>query len=177
MGRASGSYRVAEQVTVSEDDREEGYAEPPGPSQPSIYDGIPVEVPGTYRQSEYGRQRYRHPPVACLDPRNAATFRGFYRCPACGEKAQLAGQVRAAELGQEMGERWAEAVAGGVAQVFWLAVSVVRDLAYVAGVAWRWLTRRRAATGDGVGAASDVVRALVMMSMVAARNRQPPGAG
>jgi len=118
-------------------------------------------------------ERRGHPPLACPDPRYSATLRGFYRCPACGAKVQLAGQIRAAELGQELGERWAEALAGGVGQ----AAGLTRDLllAIARGIMWAWSAgkNRLARTEKDGGVAPELIRAVVLMGMVAARYTTP----
>lgn len=171
-----------ESVAVSDDEDagEDGYVEPTGPFQPAAHDGIPVTVPGRYREGRYGRiGRQPHPPLACPDPRLVATLRGFYRCPACGEKVPLSGQVSAAQTGQEAGEMFAAALAGGVAQAYRLTVEIARDMIWaVRWVCW-WVGNRGAARRKRGRADPEMVRALVVMGMVAARNRpvQAPETG
>lgn len=151
-----------------------GYLEPTGSFQPAIYQGIPVDVPGTRARGEYGGLRKtRHPPVTCPNPRYPATMRGFYRCPACGDKAPLAGQVQTAELARERGETLAESAIAGAAQAFWIAVDAAQLLLYGVRLAWFWLTtraeKRQAAKENGGGVPPEMVKALVVMGMVAAR--------
>jgi hypothetical protein len=118
---------------------------------------------------------YRHPPLACSAPRYPSTMRGFYRCPACGVKVTLAGQVRASELGQELGERWAEAIAGGVAQAFWYTIDLIATVGQGLRAACKWLKNRHEKAQDSARVAPQMVHALVIMGMVAARYRSVGG--
>ena len=149
---------------VSEDI--EGY-----PFQPAIHDGIPVAVPGRRREGAYGRLgKHAHPPLACPDPRRVATFRGFYRCPACGEKVPLADQVTVAEVAYELADRGMETLIRGAALAFWIAwdsvVYIARGVRWLAG---RWGSEPGMARGE----AHEMVKALVVLGMVAARRWSP----
>ena len=92
-------------------------------------------------------------------------------CRACGEKVPLAGQITGAQLGAELGERWAEAIAGGIGQAFWytveLAVAIGKGMRWV----WKWLKNRRVKAEKSGGVAPEMVHALVVIGMVAARYR------
>ena len=139
---------------------------------PVHHDGTPIQGENFgSRGRKAGAGIYRHPPLACPAPRQPGTLRGFYRCPACGVRVTLAGQIRASELGQELGERWAEAIAGGVGQAFWytvdLAVAIGKGLHWV----WKWLRNRRVKAAKNGGVAPEMVHALVVIGMVAARYR------
>jgi hypothetical protein len=142
---------------------------------PVHHDGAAIES-GNFgsRGRKAGAGIYRHPPLACPAPRHPGTHLGYYRCPACGVKVTLAGQIRASELGQELGERGAEALAGGVGQAFWYTVDLI--IAIIRGLQWafRWLKNRRVKASKGGGVAPEMVHALVVMGMVAARY-QPVG--
>jgi hypothetical protein len=85
-----------------------------------------------------------------------ATIRGFYRCPACGVKVPLAGQVNSSQVAHDRGERLAEALISGTIQAFLVAVDVahwisygVRFIVYTAGK-WVGERRRKAENGGGV---------------------------
>ena len=179
MGRAPGPYRVARPLAMSETEQEEtdGPIEETGTFQPAIHHGIPVEMGGEHGRGRYGRiGKDGHAPLACPNPRYAATLRGFYRCPACGVKVPLAGQVRARELGYELADTLMEGLADGLRQTWWLAGTVVTDLARAARWAWR-----KAVSGRGSepvqagGEAFDLVRALTLMTMVTARHKAQGG--
>lgn len=129
-----------------------------GPFHPAIPYQIQAELGGNPAHATIGRRG--HPPLACPDPRYMATLRGFYRCPACGAKQQLAGQIRAAEMGQELGERWAEVIAGGVGQAFRLTVDLVVYI--IGGVvrAWNRFHGRRPAPENGAKMAQELIGML-----------------
>jgi hypothetical protein len=163
---------------VSDDEAEDDkYVEPTGAFHSSVHDGLPVEVPGTGREARYGRLgKHGHPPLACPDPRYPSSLRGYYRCPGCGEKTPLAGQLRAAagfREAAERGERAAATIAAGAVQAFWLTFDIARDIIWAARWLASWAARRagnrQAARRNGGGAAPEMVSALVVMGMVAAR--------
>ncbi len=151
-----------------DEDTRPPYVEETGPFQPAMHDGIPVALPGEYGQARYGRlSKTGHPPLACPDPSYAATLRGFYRCPACGRKVPLAGQLNAAELGYELADTLMEALIGGTAQ----AARVIWETLCAAVRGVRWLASRRPGRREnGGGESRELVAALVVMGMVAARN-------
>ena len=145
-----------------------------GPFHPAAHHETQTKLAGegSYR-GHATIERRGHPALACPDPRHPATLRGFYRCPACGAKVQLAGQIRAAELGQELGERWAEALAGGVGQAAGLTWDLL--LAIARGIMWAWSAgkNRLARTEKDGGVTPELIRAVVLMGMVAARYTPP----
>jgi hypothetical protein len=166
----TGEDETAEQAWDDPDSKE------PGSYQPSIHHGMPVSVaPEWGRDGRLGHtEKRKHPPLACPNPRYMATFRGYYHCPGCGAKVPLAGQITGAQLGAELGERWAEALAGGVGQAFWYTVDLVIAIGRSLQWAFRWLKNRRVKAPKGGGVAPEMVHALVVMGMVAARY-QPVG--
>jgi len=147
---------VAQQaVEVSEVEEERAPdLEPVGSFQPAIHAGIPVAMHSDYggRAHYGGMGKNRHPPLACPDPRYPATLRGFYRCPACGVKAPLAGQVSTREMSYELADTVMEAVISGAVQAARIAWQTI---AYIAGGV-RWLLERlRKSPGESAGKASN----------------------
>src|SRR6266853_391317 len=60
-----------------------------------VYDGRGgFPPPGAGRSWDHRGMRHSHPPLDCPNPRMMGSFRGFYRCPACGYKVRLAGEAR-----------------------------------------------------------------------------------
>lgn len=154
-----------------------------GSFHPAIHHQTQTELAGEHGYRAHATiGRRNHPQLSCPNPRYPATHRGFYKCNACGEKVTLADTwttsqaIQAgAEYGHDLGERWAEAIAGGVGQAFWytvdLAIATGKGLHWVWSRVREWLGNRRVKAPDSGGVAPEMVHALVVMGMVAARYR------
>ena len=133
-----------------------------GSFMPAIHDGIPVTVAGIHGQRQYGRiGEGGHPPLACPNPRYPASIRGYYKCPGCGARTPLAGEVSVREVAYGLADEWM----GALGQAAWIGRE---SIVYIAGGVVRvlaWLINRVKRRQNGQGVAPEPAWGLFPLGM------------
>lgn len=127
------------------------------------------------RTSGYSWDNYRkHPPLPCSNPRFQASYRGYYKCPGCGENTRLVGYRTGRELGYEMSDTITE----GISQAWSIFVDLLFCLGRVIRWAWCRLVLKRSVTEETDEETGPMridpraVYAVAMLAKIAAAQRR-----
>lgn len=131
------------------------------------------------RTSGYSWDNFRkHPPIPCSNPKISASYRGYYRCPACSEKVRLVGYRTSSEAAQDWADWFWPMVGEGIKQAWYIGV----DLLVCIGRGLWWLVcklariRRVSEEKSGHNTAVELdpamVSAVAMLAKIAAAQRK-----